>query len=410
MTKLNHHFTKLSGNDLYPEIDRRVAVFREKNPSLPLLDLATNDIKRPLVPSIALALETAAREMANSTTFRGYGPSQGYLFLREAIASNDYATSGITPDEIFISDSAKGDLSNIGEIFAIENRIAVPDPMEPSFVDSNVMAGRTRLSLKTGGYGGIVYLPCNAKNSFVPQLPNRPCDMIYLSSPSNISGVAMDKECLTEWVRYATENQAIILFDGTYQAYIRSPNCPRSIYEIEGAKEVAIEIRSFSKTAGFSGLRCAYTVIPQALKIAHGNKSIPLHSLWKMRQETKFGGVSYPIQRAATAVYSEKGKEEVKQMVDLYLWQATSLRKHLVDMEFTVFGGIDAPYLWLEAPRKLSSWEFFDHLLTKGQIISVPGLGFGNEGEGYVRLSTFGNAQTIAESVKNFKDSLSNKS
>jgi LL-diaminopimelate aminotransferase len=214
----------------------------------------------------------------------------------------------------------------------------------------------------------------------------------------------MDRACLTEWVRYARENQAIILFDGTYEAYIRSPNCPRSIYEIEGAKEVAIEIRSFSKTAGFTGLRCAYTVIPHAVKIAHGNKNVSLHALWKVRGETKFNGVSYPVQRAAAAIYSEKGKEEVKQIVDLYLWQAVSLRKHLIDMGFTVFGGVDAPYLWLEAPRKLSSWEFFDHLLTKGQIISVPGLGFGNEGEGYVRLSTFGNAQTIAESVKRFKE------
>ena len=404
MTKLNHHFTKLSGNDLFSEIDRRVATFRLENPSLSLLDLASSDIIRPLAPSIVLALETAAMEMGNPATFRGYGPIQGYLFLRETIAANDYATTGITSDEIFISDSAKGDLSNIGEIFAVENRIAVPDPMEPNFVDSNVIAGRTRLSLKTGGYGGIVYLPCHAKNSFFPQLPNRPCDIIYLSSPSHVSGVAIDKACLTEWIRYAHEHQAIILFDGTYEAYIRSPHCPRSIYEIEGAKEVAIEIRSFCKTAGFTGLRCAYTVIPHALKIVHGNKSIPLHSLWKMRQETKFGGVSYPVQRAAAAVYSEKGKEEVKQTIDLYLWQAVSLRKHLIDMQFTVFGGIDAPYLWVEVPRKFSSWEFFDHLLTKGHIISIPGRGFGNQGEGYVRLSTFGNAQTLAESVKKFKE------
>ncbi len=404
MTKLNHHFTKLSGNDLFSEIDRRVARFREKNPFLPLLDLAFGDIARPLAPSIVSALENAAREMGSDATFKGYAPSQGYLFLREAIANNDYKKLGISADEIFISDSAKGDLGNIGEIFAVENRIAVPDPTHPAYVDSNVMAGRTRLSLKTGGYGGVVYLPCNPDNHFIPELPNRPCDVIYLSSPSNATGIAMDRKSLEGWIAYAKEHQAVLLFDGTYEAFIRTPDCPRSIYEIEGAKEVAIEIRSFSKTAGFTGLRCAYTVIPHALKIAHGYQSIALHSLWKRRQDTKYHGVSYPIQRAAAAIYSEKGTEEIKQIIDSYLWQAVSLRKNLTEMGYTVFGGTDAPYLWLQASRKLSSWEFFDHLLTKGQIISMPGLGFGNEGARYVRLSTFGSAQTIAESVKKFKE------
>jgi LL-diaminopimelate aminotransferase len=404
MAKLNHHFTKLSGDYLFPEVSRRVTNFRGKNPSVNLLDLGIGDVARPLTPSVVLALETAAREMGNEATFKGYGPSQGYSFLREAIAHNDYPKTGITADEIFISDSAKSDLSDIGELFAVENRVAVLDPTFPDYVDSNVMAGRTRLSLKTGGYGGIVYIPCTPENHFTPTLPNRPCDIIYLSSPNNPTGIAMNKKTLEQWVAFARENQAIILFDGAYEAYIRTPECPRSIYEIEGAKEVAIEIRSFSKTAGFTGLCCAYMVIPHALQIVHGYNQISLNALWKRRQETKFHGVSYPVQRAALAVYSAKGREEGKQIIDSYLWQATSLRNNLVEFGFTVFGGVDAPYLWLQTPRKLSSWAFFDYLLNKGHIISIPGIGFGKEGEGYVRLSAFGNAQTIAESVKKFKE------
>lgn len=403
MTKLNHHFTKLSGNDVFSEIDRKVEIFRVNHPSSPLLDLSTSDVIRPLPASLAAALETAAREMGHESTFKGYGPIQGYFFLREAIAANEYSGLPISADEIFISDSAKGDLGNIGEIFAMENKIAVPDPSLPSFVDSHVMAGRTRLSLKTGGFGGVIYLPCNAENDFQPELPNRPCDIIYLSSPSPITGVALTKKSLEAWVRYAEENQAVILFDGIYQAYIRSPNCPRTIYEIPDAEKVAIEFRSFSKTAAFTGLRCAYTVIPNALKIAHGYQSVSLHALWKKRQETKFSGVSYPVQKAASAYYSEKGREEVKQMIDSYLWQAISLRKNLTSMGLTVFGGIDASYLWVQTPRKIPSWDFFDQLLLKG-IISVPGVGFGHEGERYVRLSTFESAQTIAESVKKFKE------
>ena len=404
MTKLNHHFTKLSDDNLFAEIARKIAAFKEKNSNAPLLNLAAQDSTRPLAPSIALALENGAKEMSQEATYKGYGPSLGYSFLREAIAQSDYRNVSISAEEIFISDSAKGDLTNIGEIFAAENRIAVPDPIFPAYVDSNVIAGRTRLHLKTGGYGGVVYLPCNQLNHFIPELPNRPCDIIYLSSPSNATGIAMKKQHLEEWVHFAHEHQAVILFEGTYEAYIRSPDCPRTIYEIEGAQEVAIEIRSFSKTASFTGLRCAYTVIPHALKIAHGSQKISLHSLWKKRQETKFNGVSYPIQKAASAIYSKKGQEEVKQIIDSYLWQAISLRKNLIEMGFTVFGGMDAPYLWLKTPQKLASWDFFDLLLNRGQIICVPGSGLGNEGEGYVRLSCFASAQTIAESVKKFKE------
>jgi LL-diaminopimelate aminotransferase len=404
MTKLNHHFTKLSSDYLFPEIGRRVSAFREKNPSVTLSDLSTDDVTRPLSPTIVSALESAVREMGNETTFKGYGPSQGYLFLREAIANHDFQKTGITPDEIFISDSAKSDLGNLCELFAVENRIAVPDPTYPDFVDANVMAGRTRLSLKTGGYGGIVYLPCNPENNFMPGLPNRPCDIIYLSSPNPTTGIALDKKTLEMWVNYAKEHEAIILFDGTYEAFIRNPDCPRSIYEITGAKEVAIEVRSFSKTAGFTGLRCAYTVIPQALTILHGNQKISLNALWKQRQETKGSSVSYPVQKAASAIYSKKGQEEIRQTIDAYLWQTVSLRNNLIEFGFTVFGGIDAPYLWVETPHKISSWTFFDFLLAKGHIISVPGVKFGNEGDSYVRLSALGKAQTIAESLKKLRE------
>jgi len=399
MTKLNHHFTKLSEDPFFSIIERRVSAFREQNPSLPLFDLATSTATRPLAPCIAAALENAVREISHAALFRG-----DYATLRNAIVKDEYAKLGIQEDEIFISESAKNDVSHIGEIFALENRIAVPDPADPVYVDSNVIAGRTRLSLKTGGFGGVVYLPCTAANQFIPSLPNRPCDLIYLSSPNPITGIAIPKASLEEWVAYAKKNDAILIFDGSYSAYVRSPDCPSSIYEIAGAKEVAIEIRSLAKTIGCMEIQVAYTVIPHALKIAHGYQSISLHSLWKRRQEVKASTVSYPMQKAAAAFYTESGREEVKQILDSYLWQAASLRKNLTDLGWTVFGGIDAPYLWLKTPSALSSWEFFELLLTKGQILTLPGLGFGTGGEGYVRLSTFGSTATMAGSLKRFQE------
>jgi len=400
MAKLNHHYTKLIGNYLFQEIEKKAAAFRKKFPNAELINLGIGDISRPLTPTIVAALESACREMGSANTFKGYGPSQGYSFLRDAIAENEYKGLPISSDEIFISDGAKNDIANLQEIFDVDNKVAMPDPTYPVYIDTNVMAGRTRPILKNGGYGGIVYLPCTEKNQFTPDLPNRPCDLIYLCSPNNPTGVAMDKENLKKWVNYARENKAVILFDGAYEAYIRSPNCPRSIYEIEGATEVAIEIRSFSKTAGFTGLRCSYTIVPKALKLLEGRQWISLHDLWKRRHDTKFNGVSYPVQKAAAAVYSKKGKEEVKAQIDSYLEQADLLLKTLAKGGFKAYGGIDAPYVWVKAPADASSWHFFDYLLEKTHIISIPGSGFGSAGEGFVRLSTFGQPSALAEAAK----------
>jgi LL-diaminopimelate aminotransferase len=400
MAKLNHHYTKLTDGYLFQEIERKAAAFREKSPNVELINLGIGDISRPLSPAIVSALESASREMGSADTFKGYGPSQGYLFLREAIAENDYKSLGISPDEIFISDGAKNDIANLQEIFDIDNKVAIPDPTYPVYIDTNVMAGRTRPFLKSGCYGGVVYLLCNEKNHFLPELPNRSCDLIYLCSPNNPTGVAMDRETLRKWVNYARENKSVILFDGAYEAYIRSTNYPRSIYEIEGADEVAVEIRSFSKTAGFTGLRCSYTVIPKALKLLEGRQWISLHALWKRRHETKFNGVSYPVQKAAAAVYSEKGKEQIKALIDSYLEQSRLLLKTLTKGGFQAYGGIDAPYLWVKAPAEASSWHFFDYLLEKTHIISVPGSGFGSGGEGFVRLSSFSLPSVLAEAAK----------
>jgi len=400
MAKVNHHYIKLTGNYLFQEIEKKVSEFKKHSPSSELINLGIGDISQPLSPTIVSALESASREMGSADTFKGYGPSQGYLFLREAIAENDYKGLPISPDEIFISDGAKNDIANLQEIFDIDNKVAMPDPTYPVYIDTNVMAGRTRPLLKTGGYGGILYLPCEEKNQFIPQLPNRSCDLIYLCSPNNPTGVAMDKKNLEKWVNYARENKAVILFDGAYEAYIRSPDCPRSIYEIEGATEVAIEIRSFSKTAGFTGLRCSYTVVPKALKLLEGRQWISLHDLWKRRHDTKFNGVSYPVQKAAAAIYSPKGKKEVKSLIDSYLKEAKHLLQTLTKGGFKAYGGLDAPYLWVKAPAEATSWQFFDYLLEKNQIISVPGIGFGAAGDGFVRLSAFGHPSALAEAAK----------
>lgn len=400
MVKLNHHYTKLAGSYLFQEVGRKAAALREKNPGVALINFGIGDITRPLSPTIALALECASKEMGILETFRGYAPSQGYPFLRDAIAEHDYKNLSIAADEIFVSDGAKNDIANFQELFATENKIAVPNPTYPVYIDTNVMAGRTRTQLKNGSYGGVVYLPCNEANGFTPDMPLRACQLIYLCSPNNPTGTAMTREALKKWVDYARENQAIILFDGAYEAYIRSPDCPRSIYEIEGADQVAVEFRSFSKTAGFTGLRCSYTVVPHALKIMDGGQSHSLHARWKRRHETKANGVSYPIQKAAAAVYSKSGALEVKQQIDEYLSGAMKLKNSLSSVGYKIVGGIDAPYLWLKAPDKLTSWQFFELLLEKAHIITTPGVGFGSEGEGYLRLSAFGHPDQLEEGAR----------
>lgn len=400
MAKINHHYQKLAGNYLFPEIEKRLEALKKKFPNAPILNLGIGDITAPLFPPVIDALTTASKEMGEKKTFRGYGPSEGYLFLREAIAKTDY--SGISPDEIFISDGANSDIANLQEIFSPENRVAVPDPSYPVYVDINVMAGRTRPLLKTGRYGGIIYLPCDEKNGFQPEPPNTHADLIYLCSPNNPTGTVMSKELLTRWVQYAKEHEAVILFDGAYEAFVTS-GAPRSIYEIEGAKEVAIEVRSFSKSAGFTGLRCSYTVVPHALKVRDAGAIHSLHTLWKRRVETKSNGVSYPVQKAAAALYTPEGQKAIREAVEGYLTRAKILREGLQKLGYTVYGGVDSPYLWCKTPPKVNSWEFFDFLLENAHIVSIPGSGFGQEGNGYIRFSAFAEPTVIAEALQRFK-------
>ena len=389
MAKLNHHFSKLSDHYLFPEIEKRVADYQAKYPNHQLLNLGIGDITQALPAAVVGALCSASQEMGQMGTFRGYGPSEGYRFLREAIVQHEYAKLNIDADEIFISDGAQADIANFQELFATDNRIGIPDPTYPVYLDSNVMAGRTRALLKTGKYGGITYLPCTEENGFKPQIPNAPLDLIYLCFPNNPTGVALDRTLLKQWVDYARTNRAVLLVDGAYSAFVTQADTPKSIYEIEGAHEVAVEFRSFSKSAGFTGLRCSYTVVPRALKIFDFGNLHSLHTLWKRRQDTKFNGVAYPTQKAAAAVFTPQGQAEVGAMIASYQERTKSLRQGLLNLGFTVFGGLDAPYLWCKTPPKVSSWEFFDYLLQAHQIISLPGRGFGHAGEGFIRLSGF---------------------
>lgn len=401
MAKINHHYQKLAGSYLFPEIEKRVEALKKKVPHANLLNLGVGDVTTPLFPPVIAALTAASKEMGDKATFRGYGPSEGYLFLREAIAKADY--TGISPDEIFISDGANSDIANLQEIFSIDNRVALPDPSYPVYVDINVMAGRTRPLLKTGRYGGIVYLPCTEETGFQPEPPTvSHADLIYLCSPNNPTGVAMDKELLQRWVRYAKEHEAVIIYDGAYEAFVTS-GAPRSIYEIEGAKEVAIEVRSFSKSAGFTGLRCSYTVVPHALKVRDAGSIHSLNALWKRRVDTKSNGVSYPIQKAAAALYTPEGQRATREAVASYLARAKILREGLQRLGYTIYGGIDSPYIWCKTPPKVPSWEFFDFLLDNAHIVTIPGIGFGQEGNGYIRFSAFAEPAAIVEALLRFK-------
>lgn len=403
MAKLNHHYQKLSTTYLFTEIEKRLKAYKEKNPGKRILNLGVGDAKGPLLASVTSALIQASQEMGKPETFRGYGPSEGYSFLREAIALNDYKNLSISADEIFISDGANTDLANFQEIFALENRIAVPDPAYPVYLDSNVMAGRTRHQLKTGNYGGITYFPCTEENGFQPHPPRSAVDIIYLCSPSNPTGVAMDRELLSKWVQYAKAHGAVIIFDGAYEAFVQSPNVPRSIYEIEGAAEVAIEIRSFSKIAAFTGLRCSYTVVPHQLKIYDAGALHSLHALWKRRQDTKFNGVSYPVQRAAAALYSPQGQKEIRTVIDSYAKNSFLMRQGLQELGYEIFGGVDSPFIWCKTLAKMKSWDFFDYLLETYQIATVPGRGFGLCGEGFVRISCLAPDEILQESLSRFK-------
>ena len=408
MPRINDNYLKLKAGYLFPEIGRRVREFRSENPDAPIIKLGIGDVTEPLPQACIDAMHAAVDEMSQRETFRGYmDDSQGHDWLREAIVKNDYEARGcqVSASEIFVSDGSKCDTANILDILAAgKNRIAVTDPVYPVYVDTNVMAGNTGEAKESGGYDGVVYLPVTAENNFTPALPDKPVDVIYLCYPNNPTGTVLGKDELAKWVEYARQNEALILYDAAYEAYITDPEIPHSIYEIDGARDVAIEFRSFSKNAGFTGVRCALTVIPDSVTgtIATGEKR-PLQPLWARRHNTKFNGVSYITQRGVEAVYSEAGKQQVAGLIAFYLENARLLREGLEAVGITVFGGVNAPYIWLKTPGDLSSWDFFDRLLTSGHLVGTPGSGFGTAGEGYFRLSAFNSRENIEEAVKRFQ-------
>lgn len=402
MAIINENYQKLKAGYLFPEIGKRVRVYSEANPDKKIIRLGIGDVTLPLPPSIIQAMKDAADEMGSTSTFKGYGPEQGYGFLIDAITQNDYAGRGvkIAQDEVFVSDGSKCDTGNIQEIFSINSKIAVTDPVYPVYVDTNVMAGRTGESGSDGRYANLIYLPCTRENNFEPSLPTERPDLIYLCYPNNPTGTTITKEKLSKWVEYAHQNKCIILYDAAYEAFITEDHLPRSIFEIDGAKEVAMEFRSFSKTAGFTGTRCAFTVIPKELMgyNSRGEK-VSINSLWSRRHTTKFNGVSYPIQKAAAACYSEQGKKEVRANIDYYMENARLIKSSLQKFGYETFGGVNAPYIWLKTPRNLSSWDFFDELLNKVQVVGTPGSGFGPSGEGFFRLSAFGSRENVIEAM-----------
>ncbi len=402
MALINEHYFKLKAGYLFPEIGRRVKAFSEANPDKKIIKMGIGDVTRPLQPSILKAFHNAVDEMGHAETFKGYGPEQGYSFLREAIAENDYKARGIniSPDDIFISDGSKCDTGNIQEIFGFENKVAICDPVYPVYADTTVMSGKTGKSDDNGYFEGITYMPCTEENGFVPELPKEKVDIIFLCYPNNPTGTVASKEELKKWVGYAIENKSIILYDAAYEAFVTDKSIPRSIYEIDGAEKVAIEFRSFSKTAGFTGTRCAFTVVPSGI-VAYDKNGTP-HSvkpLWNRRQSTKFNGVSYPVQKAAAAVYSEEGKKEVVAVIRYYLENASIMKKKLIEAGFTVYGGENAPYVWIKTKNNMSSWDFFDKILSETGVVGTPGSGFGPSGEGYFRFSAFADRENVIEAM-----------
>ncbi|WP_296881367.1 LL-diaminopimelate aminotransferase [uncultured Methanobrevibacter sp.] len=402
VVKINENYLKLKSSYLFVEVARREAEFRKNHPDADIIKMGIGDVTKPLVPAVIKAFKDAVDEMSNADTFMGYGPEQGYGFLAEAIIENDYKPLGVSLDtsEVFISDGAKCDTGNIQEIFGIDNKIAVTDPVYTVYVDTNVMAGRTGEMGDDGMYEGLTYLQCNAENDFVPELPSEPVDLIYLCYPNNPTGTTLTKDQLKVFVDYAIENNAIILFDAAYEKFINEDNVPHSIYEIEGAKEVAIEFRSFSKTAGFTGTRCAFTVVPKELKAydSEGN-AVDVNQLWNRRQTTKFNGASYPVQKAAEAVYSPEGKKEINEVIEYYMANAKVIRESLSDLGLQVYGGVSSPYIWVKTPNNMDSWDFFDLLLNEANVVGTPGSGFGPSGEGYLRLTAFNTLENTKEAM-----------
>lgn len=406
MALINENYLKLPGSYLFSEVARKVADFKQVNPEANIIRLGIGDVTLPLPPAVIEAMHKAVNEMADGKTFRGYGPEQGYDFLVNAIVENDYRARGldIDADEVFVSDGAKSDTGNIGDILGIENVVAITDPVYPVYIDTNVMAGRAGELAQNGRWSRIEYLPCNTENNFVPELPQKRVDVVYLCFPNNPTGTTLTRNQLKMWVDYALENKVLILFDSAYEAFITEEDVPHSIYEIEGAKKVAIEFRSFSKTAGFTGTRCAYTVVPKELQAYTKNgEAVALNKLWNRRHTTKFNGVPYVIQRAAEACYSVEGKKQVRANIEYYLGNAQIIRNGLLEQGLQVAGGINSPYIWVKTPNGLGSWQFFDTLLQQLHIVGTPGVGFGPSGEGYLRLTAFNTRENTLEAVQRFK-------
>jgi len=406
MARINDNYLKLQAGYLFPEIGRRVGEFTRANPDAKVIRLGIGDVTKPLVPAVLKAFHEGIDELADATTFHGYGPEQGYDWLSQVIIDKAYKPLGVElkTSEVFISDGSKCDCSNILDIFDFGNKVAIGDPVYPVYNDTNVMVGRSGEADDKGYYEGLVYMPCTEENGFFPSLPKEQVDIIYLCSPNNPTGTVAGKEQLKAWIDYALANDAVILFDAAYEAFITEPGVPHSIYEVEGAKKCAIEFRSFSKTAGFTGVRCGLTVVPEELMgtTASGEK-YSFNKLWNRRQCTKFNGVSYPVQKAAAAVYSDEGWAQVKEVIDYYMENARIIREGLTTAGITCYGGVNAPYIWLKTPEGMSSWDFFDKLLAECHVVGTPGSGFGPSGEGYFRLSAFGDRQNVETAVERIR-------
>ena len=407
MALVNEHFLKLPGSYLFSDIAKKVNTFRITHPKQEVIRLGIGDVTRPLPPVCIEAMHKAVEEMADVRTFRGYGPEQGYDFLIEAIIKHDYLPRGIHfgPTEIFVNDGAKSDTGNIGDILRHDNSVGVTDPIYPVYIDSNVMCGRAGVLEGNGQWSNVTYMPCTAENDFIPEIPDKRIDIVYLCYPNNPTGTVLNREQLTKWVNYARANGALIIYDAAYRAFVSTPDIPLSIYEIDGAKECAIECNSFSKTAGFTGTRCGYTVVPHAVKGLNAKgEPVEMNALWKRRMSTKFNGVSYPVQRAAAAVYTEEGQKQIQETIAYYMRNAKIIREGLTAAGITVFGGVDAPYIWLKVPAGMDSWTFFDRLLDECHIVGTPGSGFGPSGEGYFRLTAFNTLEKTEQAVERIRN------
>ena len=406
MININENFLNLQDSYLFSTVAKKVADFQKNNPDKKVIKLGIGDVTRPIAPAVIEAMHKATDELSKAETFKGYGPEQGYDFLRQAIVENDFNGLGIHADEIFVSDGAKCDCGNIVDIFAKNNKVAITDPVYPVYIDTNVMSGRSGdFNQNKGTYENIVYMEVNKENNFIPELPKEKVDMIYLCFPNNPTGTTLKKKELQKFIDYAKENKAVILFDAAYEAFITEDDIPHSIYELEGAKDVAIEFRSYSKTAGFTGVRCAYTVVPKNVYgYTNSGEKISLNSLWNRRMTTKFNGVSYVVQKAAEATYSEEGKKEIQENIKYYQENARIIKQGLIEAGFEVYGGVNSPYIWLKTPNNMKSWDFFDKLLQEANVVGTPGSGFGPSGEGYFRLTAFGTKENSCEAIKRIKE------